>query len=165
MKMAVSTEILTEENMKKISNPLFLRILGQTVILVLILFSLVRPLLAEEAQPLVTKIPDSKNQIIKLLDQGIEPASLHMKKEDSIVFFLNSSTDSLATIEVDYGDHTTHCASANLQVNKNGTVTSVRPIEPKNFASVCFHDSGKYPVKVFGLKSKPEGINAEIVVE
>lgn len=134
------------------------------LLLLTVLFS-IPPSFSEEAPALITKIPDSKNQIIKLLDQGIEPSALRMKKEDSIVFFLNSTTDSLATLEIDYGGHTTHCASSNLQVNKNGTVTSARPIEPKNFASVCFHDPGKYPFKIFGLKSRPEGVSAEIVVE
>lgn len=135
------------------------------ILIGIIIFSTASICHAEDAPPLVTKIPDSKNQIIKLEDTGIEPISLQMKKEDSIVFFLNSSTDSLATIEIDYGNHTTHCASSNLQINKNGTVTSVRPIEPRNFASVCFHEEGRYPFKIFGLKSKPQGIFAEIVVE
>ncbi len=151
--------------MKITKNKFFPNILKSSAISFLIMLFLTKSTLAEEAQGLVTKIPDSKNQIIKLLDQGIEPSTLHMKKEDSIVFFLNSSTDSLATLEIDYGSHTSHCASSNLQINKNGTVTSTRPIEPKNFASVCFHDTGRYPFKIFGLKSKPAGINAEIVVE
>jgi hypothetical protein len=119
----------------------------------------------DNSDQLQVHVPDSKNQIMKFTDDGVQPAEIHMRKEDSIVFFLNDSTDSLATLTVDFGKRTTHCATANLKIRDNGLISSIRPIEPRNFASVCFHDAGTYPVTVYGLKKKPEGIQASIVVQ
>lgn len=112
-----------------------------------------------------SNIPTSQNQLIKLSDDGIEPPTLRMKLEDSIVFLLNESKDSLATVRIDYGGKTTHCASSNLTVTKNKEVQSKRPFGPHDFASVCFHEKGTYPVTIFGLKKNPTGIQSQIVVE
>ena len=119
---------------------------------------------ADDKSDVHSKVPDSKNQIMKLTDSGVVPRELHMKKEDSIVFFLNDSSDSLATLSVDFKKRTTHCASSNFKIRDDGLVTSVRPVEPRNFASVCFHDTGEYPVVVYGLK-KAQAVQAKIVVE
>src|SRR5690606_19830620 len=78
----------------------------------------------------VTVVPDSRNQIIKFTDKGIEPAELRMKREDSIAFFLNDSKDSLATVQIEFGDKHTHCASGNLSVIEGGKLTSIRPFGP-----------------------------------
>lgn len=113
----------------------------------------------------INVIPDSRNQIIKLTDSGVFPQELHMMQDDVIVFFLNSSTDSLATLQIDYGNKTTHCASANMKIEKDGSIRSVRPFGHDDFATVCMHDKGTYPVTVYGLKSKPQGIKASVIVE
>ena len=113
----------------------------------------------------IKAIPDSQNQIIKLTDRGIEPQVLKMTKADSIVFFLNSSTDSLTTLEIDYGKKRTHCASTSLEIGADGKVRSVEPFGPRDFASVCFPDQGRYPVTIYGLKTKPSGLSSTIIVE
>lgn len=107
----------------------------------------------------------SSNQILKLTDKGLEPPVLRMKKSDSILFFLNASSDSLVTLAVDYNGKHTHCSSHNLEVDKDKMVRSIRPFGPRDFASVCFHEAGTYPVTVWGLRSNPEGIHSQIIVE
>lgn len=123
---------------------------------------------AEQKQPApggnISKLPDSQNQIVKLTDRGVEPSTLTMKQDDVIVFFLNESSDSLATLQVDFGMKATHCATSNLKIGDGGKVSSVRPFGPTDFASICLHDLGTYDFKVFGLKNNPKGIASKIVV-
>lgn len=121
--------------------------------------------------PVVTKaevkavsIPESRNRIIKLTDSGISPERLEMSVDDSIVFFLNSTRESLATMELDYHGKRYHCGSANMEVGEDGIAHSTRPFGPKDFASVCFHDPGEYSLKVYGLPKNPNGMTATIVV-
>ena len=113
----------------------------------------------------VNRLPNSKNQIITLGDNGPTPAVLTMKLSDSIVFFLNSSKNSLLTLKVDFGEHRTHCASSNLRIDNAGLVTSIRPFSPNDFSSMCFHDRGTYPFTIFGLPKQPAGVTGRIVVE
>src|SRR5262245_24154190 len=82
----------------------------------------------------VVNIPESRNRIIRLTDHGLEPASISMKKEDSIVFFVNDTTESLTTLEIDFGDKPTHCGSANLKIGEDGKVRSIRPFGPNDFS-------------------------------
>lgn len=127
--------------------------------------------LSAEPQPQTTTVADSKNQIVKLTDAGIEPETVSMKRDDVLLFLLNDSTDSLATVEIEFGKNTMHCGGGNLTVD--GTkIRSVRPFGPRDFATVCFHDPGTYDLRVYGLRnspkgiqSKPEGIQSKIVVE
>jgi hypothetical protein len=108
---------------------------------------------------------DSQNQLVKITDSGISEATLRMKKEDRIVFFLNDTTDSLITITLAFGSLRTHCTSENLAIEEGGTIRSSQPIVPKDFASTCFHDEGSYPYTVYGLKNFPEGIKGTIIIE
>ena len=119
---------------------------------------------AEERQ-MFDPLEESKNQVIVLGDSGLTPKELHMKLEDSVVFFLNKSSSPGVNIEIDYGSKETHCASSNLVVADNGVVRSKRPIASRDFASVCFHDRGSYPLKVAGLRGKGSLIISTIVVE
>ena len=110
----------------------------------------------------VNEITESRNQIIKFTDRGIVPSELKIKKEDSIVFFLNDTSSSLTSLVVDFGSKVTHCGGAKMQ---NGKVSTARPFGPNDFASTCFHESGVYPFKVFGIKSNPRGLESKIYVE
>jgi hypothetical protein len=110
-------------------------------------------------------IPDSQNQIIRMVNEGLRPEQLRMKLQDSIVFFLNESTDALVTLEVDYSGKKTHCATKNMQIEENDKIHSARPIPPRDFASVCFHERGTYPLTVYGLPKDPKGIHTSILVE
>lgn len=112
-----------------------------------------------------TTVPESKNQIIRLTDDGLEPHELTMKREDSIIFFLNDTTDALATISVDFGKKTTHCATTNLKIGEDGVISSIKPMQRKEFASICVHDAGTYPLKVYGLKKDPHGVVGSINVQ
>lgn len=110
-------------------------------------------------------LEESHNQIMKFTDKGISPPVVRIKTTDSIVFFLNNSTDSLATMEVVFGEKSTHCSSSNMKIEQAGVVRSREPFGPKGFSTICFHDPGSYPVTVYGLKSNPSGEKATIIVE
>lgn len=105
------------------------------------------------------------NRLVKLTDRGLQPKTLNMKLDESILFFLNDTTESLATIEIDFGKKPTHCASSNLKIDKDGVIRSSRPYGPKDFASICFHDRGSYPFTIYGLKTSPQGVQGTIIVE
>lgn len=107
----------------------------------------------------------SKNQIIKLTDHGLEPATIRMRIDDSIVFFYNDTKETLATLEVDFGDKKTHCSSSNMVLNEAGKIKSSVPFGPKEFASTCFHDRGEYPFTIYGVPGHPKGISSKISVE
>lgn len=110
-------------------------------------------------------VPPSQNQVIVVTDKGIDPTNPEMTVSDSILFFLNSTTDSLVSLEVDFGDKPTHCASSNMIIEDAGTIKSVRPIGPRDFASLCFHQAGIYPARIYGLKNAPAGVTTSIVVK
>lgn len=112
-----------------------------------------------------TTIPQAQNQMIKITDKGIEPATIEMRKEDRVVFFFNDSKESLVTLDLSFGAHATHCASENLRIAKDGAVRSIKPIAPKDFATTCFHDPGSYPFTVSGVKGAGKGFTGTIVVK
>lgn len=110
-------------------------------------------------------VPDSHNQVIVLSDRGISPSPLHMKISDSIVFVLNDTKESLATVVFDFGKKQMHCSGSNLEVGDDGTIRSKRPFGPRDFASTCFHEKGEYKLTVYGLAARPSGITSTIFVE
>ena len=120
---------------------------------------------AKQAPNSIISIPDSRNRIIKLTDKGIVPAQITMKQEDSIVFFVNDTSGSLTTLEIDFGKKPSHCGSGRLITTDDGKVRSVRPFGPNDFSSTCFHQKGDYPFKVYGLKSNPKGVESIIHVQ
>lgn len=120
---------------------------------------------AENSSQLLTTVPDSTNQIVKLTERGPVPAVLNMTVKDSVVFMLNDSKDSLATIEVDFGTKHMHCNGSNLRADSDGKVRSSRPFGPRDFAATCFHEAGDFPYKVFGLSPNPAGVSGLIHVE
>jgi hypothetical protein len=109
--------------------------------------------------------PDSRNQIVTLTDQGLDPLTLRTNKSDSIIFFLNSTTDSLTTIEIDYGEKRMHCASGSLKLDNDGKIRSTRPFGPRTFTSACFPDRGTYTVTVHGLPPPRTAASGTIIVE
>lgn len=123
-------------------------------------------LVADEGNQFPTSTsPESTNEVIKVSEAGLSPATLEMKREDGLVLFLNDSAESLVTLELDFGKHATHCASENLKVGDDGVIRSSAPIAPKDFATTCFHDPGTYSYTIFGLKQAPQGLKGSIIVK
>lgn len=120
---------------------------------------------ASQAEPSSDLPPESKSHVIVVDDNGLNPSTLRMSKDDKVAFFLNDSSESLITVTLNYNEHATHCSSGNLKILDNGTIRSTEPIAPKDFAGSCFHDSGSYPFTVMGLKKQPEGIKGTIIIE
>lgn len=104
-------------------------------------------------------------QMIVVNDKGLTPSNLTISKKERIAFFLNDTKESLITLDVQFGSNTTHCASENLKIHEDGNVRSIKPISPKDFATTCFHDAGKYPFVVRGVGASPEGLKGIITVE
>ena len=117
------------------------------------------------SQSLFAPAPESKNQTMRITDEGIFPSVLRLRPQDSLVFLLNDSSDSLLNFELNFGKHITHCSGGILRAQPNGLVTSTKPLEPRNFAATCFHEKGNYPVVVYGLKNHPKGATANVIVE
>ena len=107
----------------------------------------------------------SQSRLISITDKGLQPETLKVRTEDSIVFFLNNTSDSLATMAIEFGNRVTHCASSNMKIQDAGTVESLKPFAPRDFASTCFHEPGSYKVTVYGLRSYPQGIQGTVIVE
>ncbi|MBN8547674.1 MAG: hypothetical protein J0M12_00015 [Deltaproteobacteria bacterium] len=117
------------------------------------------------AAQLVNTIPDSSNKLVKLTSSGVSPQILHMSLQDSIVFFLNDTKDSLTTLEIDFGTKHMHCNGSNMRADSDGKARSARPFGPRDFAATCFHEPGTFQYKVFGLNSNPSGVTGTIVVQ
>lgn len=120
---------------------------------------------ADEPRSPFAPLPESKNQTMRMTDEGIFPDTLTLRPEDSVVFLLNDTSDSLLNFELSFGEHVTHCNGGILRAQEHGKVRSTRPLEPRNFVTTCFHEKGRYPIVVYGLKNHPKGITANVVVE
>lgn len=117
-----------------------------------------------------------EGRIVKITDAGLEPSELiidsNSEKTDTtsenlhsrVVFFLNDTTDSLITLDVETQGKKAHCASGNLKIQESGGVRSSTPIVPKDFASTCFHNVGSYPFSVYGLKGRTTAVTGVIQV-
>lgn len=142
--------------------------LCSTVILVILLVS---PFLisirstARADENNLLPLPQSRNQIVKITDSGLVPSNIKMTVNDSIVLFLNSTRDSLTTLEIDFGSKKTHCASSKMVLREAGSIKSGEPFGPREFASTCFHDPGQYRFTVFGVPNFPQGLQSTIIVE
>ena len=111
------------------------------------------------------QMPVSQKPILKLTDNGLEQSVLHMTTDDSVLFFLNDTKDSLTSLEIDFRGQTAHCASSNMKAADDGFIRSSTPFGPHDFATTCFHSKGAYEYTVYGLKPKPSGIKGKIIVE
>jgi hypothetical protein len=107
----------------------------------------------------------SKNRVISFSDQAVEPAVVKLPPSDSVIFFYNNTSDALVTLSVDFGEKRAHCASSNMATGSAGVINSSTPYGPKEFATMCFHDTGSYPFTVYGLPKYPKGYRGTIVVE
>ena len=108
---------------------------------------------------------EAEKEVVKISEKGFEPTTMHLKKEDASVFFVNATSDSLLTFEIDFGARRMHCASSNLTQDGHGVLRSSKPVGPKDFALTCFPEKGKYQVKAFGVKGKKDAFIGTVEVE
>lgn len=106
-----------------------------------------------------------KTTVIKLTEQGVSPSSLKISGDNGVVFFLNASPSAEAKLQIDFGKKRVHCAGTNMQMLDDGKVISTKPFGPRDFATTCFHDPGKYKFTAYGLKAFPQGAHGVIEVE
>lgn len=133
------------------------------VALCLTLLSLPGHVIGEEKT--TSEMPRVQNKMIKITDRGLVPAALEMSVHDSIVFFYNDTSESLATLEVDFADKKTHCSSSKMVLQEAGKIRSSEPFGPKEFTTTCFHDPGDYPFTVYGVPGHPKGVTSRILVK
>ncbi len=109
-------------------------------------------------------LPESQDQVIKVTDKGLEPSTLEMTSQDRFAFFLNDTTDSAITLDVNANGVTTPCASGNMKIEEDGNIRSNAPIVPKDFASTCFDKPGTYEFSAYGLRNAPHAVKGSIIV-
>lgn len=85
------------------------------------------------------------NQVMVVTDQGIQPHSLDLTPSGSSVFILNKSKKAF-TLEIDFGKKKAHCASKEIEINKDGIMRTKQELKPNEFISVCFPDKGIHKV-------------------
>ena len=105
--------------------------------------------------------------LIRVTDTAIIPQNLSTRMDAGLVFILNDTSDSDISIEIEYGKHTRHCLGKTMESRKSKTGTAVigskRPLAPKDFESICFHNVGNYPLRIKRLKNG-RALNASITV-
>lgn len=110
-------------------------------------------------------LQDAEKILVKLSSLNTIPKSTMLSKLDSSVFFLNSTKNSLLTISIDFGKRKAHCASGNMKWFKDeGILKSSEPLAPKDFAVMCFPESGIYNVSVYGLKNDGTATITQVIV-
>lgn len=123
------------------------------------------PLSSLAAKKAVVELPDSKNRVIEVNDQGVAPKELRISSDDVMVFLLNDTSNSLVTFEIDYGKADVHCSNANVKNFPDGKARSIKPLGPRDFTATCFHEKGSYPIKILGLNGKKDPYFATVVLE
>lgn len=102
-------------------------------------------------------------EVVKITEKGLQPAVISLDKLDSSVFFLNATDDSLVSVQVNFANHTPHCASGNMKF-ETGVMKSVKPIGPKDFALMCFPESGTYDVTIEGVGGK-KPLTGKVIIQ
>lgn len=110
-------------------------------------------------------VQDPEKVLVKIVSLQTIPKQIQLTKADSSVFFVNSTKNSLLTLIIKYGSRNAHCASGNMKWFKSeGILRSNEPIAPKDFAVMCFADSGVYDVYIFGLKTDGSAAYTRVIV-
>lgn len=107
----------------------------------------------------------ARPQIVKVTSKGVTPTELNMQQSDSVVFFYNGTDDDLVSLEIDFGKNSVHCSAAMKIVEEPGLTRTRKPFGPKEFASTCFHEKGRYPFKVFTSKKGSAPYSGSVVVQ
>lgn len=104
----------------------------------------------------------SVKELMKVDERGIHPATLTLEKLDSSLFILNATDDSLISVSIDFAGKRAHCASENMRLTKEGTLTTVSPIGPRDFVVLCLPEQGSYPIRVQGVAGRPKPLEAKV---
>lgn len=112
----------------------------------------------------LSKVENAQKEVVKITSNGFIPNEITLSKPDASVFFVNTTTDSLITLEIDFGNKTAHCASGNMGL-KEGVLRSIKPIAPKDFAITCFPEKGNYKVTAFGITGKNTPVTSQVIVK
>ena len=118
---------------------------------------------AAEGQPHESGgVEEASKEMMKITEHGFEPAQISFSQLDSSVFFVNSTNESLLSLQVDFGDRRAHCASENI-IFEGGVMRSKVPLAPQDFALVCFPEKGSYEVIARGVAGKPTVVGKVVV--
>jgi hypothetical protein len=120
-------------------------------LLCLVLFYLPSPSVSESEQNSIPLAQEVQAKMIVVSEGGLDPRELTINKEERVAFFLNNSREDLMSLDVNFGDNTTHCASENLEIGDDGVVSSIKPVAPKDFATMCFYDARTYAFSLQGV--------------
>lgn len=110
-------------------------------------------------------IEPAEKEIIKISETGASPSVIHFNKEDGSVFFLNTSKDSLMTLDIDFKGKRAHCASSNMKFTENGHLRSTLPVGINDFAISCFPEKGIYSFVAYGILKNQKPVTGTVLVE
>ncbi len=108
---------------------------------------------------------NAEKKVMLISERGFDPPVMKLKTLDGSVFFVNSTKDSLITLDVDFGGKHAHCASGNMELSPSHALVSKAPIAPRDFALMCFPDKGEYTARAYGVKGRKEPIIGAVVVQ
>ena len=117
----------------------------------------------EDGKASGTEVEAAEKETVLLTEKGLEPSTLTLKTLDGSVFFVNASKLGLASLEVQFNGRRAHCASENMKLQE-GTMRSIRPIGPRDFALLCFPERGNYTVNVRGVDGTTKTFTGNVVV-
>ena len=118
----------------------------------------------EKSEDKVFAEPTAEKRVIRITPQGFVPSEIKLKKQDSSVFFVNSTENEKFNVAINFGPRRKHCWTKNMEVGNDGVIRTTKPVEPRDFALVCFPESGEYMVTASGEKGKPSRIVAKVIV-
>lgn len=111
------------------------------------------------------EVQKAEKETVKISNAGMIPQTLTLKLLDSSVFFINTTPDSLITLDADFGKRRVHCASSNMKYTPEGHMRSSEPIGPKDFALMCFPEKGIYTITAYGVAGSKKPITGRVIVE
>jgi hypothetical protein len=108
-------------------------------------------------------LDDPIKEVLVIRESGPQTKTIRLNKLDSSLFIVNATKSDLITISIDFGKKRNHCASPNLTFSKAGILSSNKPIGPRDYALMCFPESGTYHIEVRGA-SKAATSSATVII-
>lgn len=100
----------------------------------------------EETRPL--PLESATKEIIKVTEKGLTPQNMTLSVPDSTVFLVNFADSAPMNVAIEFGQRRVHCHSKNLELDEAGIMKTIKPVNPQDFAVLCFPEKGTYPYTV-----------------
>jgi hypothetical protein len=117
------------------------------------------------SSPAFSAVDAAVKEIVQIREHETVPQSITLSKLDSSLFFYNATESGLVSLSVDFGPRRTHCWSPNLRREDDGSLRTISPLAPRDFAVLCLPDHGKYQVVISGAdgSSRQQRVIVEVL--